>query len=77
MLNFGSSARALDAAIQGHGVAIVPTFMIEAEIHAGHLKQIWHPSAPSGEFLVLFWARHHERDTSLRQTVSWVSRNSG
>ncbi len=72
ILNFGSAALAVDAAIQGHGIAIAPTYMTEADIRAGRLKQIWQPSEPSGEFLFLSWSRHHARDLSLRQTLSWV-----
>ncbi|AJE46842.1 LysR substrate-binding domain-containing protein [Celeribacter indicus] len=72
LLNFDRSALALDAAVQGHGVAIAPTYMAEADLRAGRLVGIWRGPAPSADHLFLSWSRHHARETPLRQTVAWI-----
>lgn len=72
ILNFGSSALALDAAIKGHGIAIAPTFMIENDIQLGKLVKIWRSPLRSGENLYLSWAKKHSYEKPLRQTIRWV-----
>lgn len=72
VLNFGSSALALDAAIKKHGVAIAPTFMIESDVQLGRLVEIWRSPSPSGENLYLSWSRKHSGSKPLRQTVNWI-----
>lgn len=72
LLDFDRSALALDAAIQGHGVAIAPTYMIDSDVRAHRLVEIWHSPEPSGEYLFLAWAREAGRDRPLKQTVGWI-----
>ncbi|WP_172975839.1 LysR substrate-binding domain-containing protein [Sulfitobacter sp. THAF37] len=72
ILNFGSAALALDAAMQGHGIAIAPYHMTAADLADGKLVSVWHPATPSGEFLYLAWSRRHARDRPLRRTVEWI-----
>lgn len=72
LLNFGRSALALDAAIQGHGVAIAPTVIIEADVRAKRLAEIWHSPDATGEYLYLSWAKQHAREKPLKQTVDWI-----
>lgn len=72
ILNFGGSALALDAAIQGHGVAIAPTFMIEADVRAGRLVEIWRSPDASDEYFFLSWPRQHAREKPLGQVVEWI-----
>lgn len=72
ILNFGRSALALDAAIQGHGVAIAPSYMIDADIRAGRLVEIWRSPDPSGEYLFLSWPRQHALEKPLKQAVGWI-----
>ena len=71
-LNFGSSALALDAAVNGHGVAIAPHHMIEADLRAGRLVEIWSPAEPSGECLFLSWAKSQTGGRHLRRVVDWL-----
>lgn len=72
ILNFGRSALALEAAIQGHGVAIAPAHMIEADVRAMRLVEMWRsPEAPE-EYLFLSWPRYHAREKPLRQVVGWM-----
>lgn len=72
ILNFGSSALALDAAIQGHGVAIAPDFMIAADVAARRLVEIWRSPDASEEYLFLSWPKQHAREKPLRQIVAWI-----
>lgn len=72
VLNFDRSALALEAAIQGHGVAIAPTYLIENDLRAGRLVDIWHsPDAPDAH-LYMSWADTDSRDRALRDMVTWV-----
>jgi len=72
ILNFGRSALALDAAIQGHGVAIAPTFLIEADVSARRLVEIWRSPEASKEFLFLSWPKQHAHEKPLKRTVTWI-----
>ncbi len=69
--NFGRSALALDAAMNGHGVAIAPHHMIEADLRAKRLVQIWFPPAPSNEGLFMSWAKAQNGGKHLRRVVDW------
>lgn len=70
-LNFDRSALALDAAANGHGVAIAPTYMTEADVEAGRLVEIWIPTVPSGEHLYLSWPKEQGGGRHLRGVVDW------
>lgn len=72
LLNFDRSALALDAAINGHGVAIAPTYMIGEDLDTHRLVEVWRSPQASGEYLFMSWARRHARDKHLKQTVNWV-----
>jgi len=72
LLNFGSTALALDAAIDGHGVAIAPSFLVEHEIKIGRLTEIWAMPDASGEFMFMSWVKHDSDFKPLRQTVNWL-----
>ena len=71
-LNFDRSALALDAAAHGHGVAIAPSYMIEADVAAGRLVEIWFPSEPSGEHLFVSWSKGQDGGRHLRRIVDWM-----
>lgn len=72
ILNFGSSALALDAAINGHGIAIAPTYIIEKDIHAGRLTKVWNSPESSKEFLYVSWAKQNADEKPLRRTLNWI-----
>lgn len=72
ILNFGRSALALDAAIQGHGIAIAPTFLTSADVSVGRLVEIWHDTTPSGEQYFLHWAKQYASDNALMLTIDWL-----
>lgn len=72
LLNFDRSALALDAAIGGHGVAIAPTYMIEADLRSKRLVEVWNDPEPSGEQLFASWSRDHLGQRRIRQIVDWI-----
>ncbi|MGP6086400.1 LysR family transcriptional regulator [Antarctobacter jejuensis] len=71
-LNFDRSALALDAAANGHGVAIAPTIMTDADVTAGRLVEIWFPPDPSGEHLFLSWSKDQDSARHLRRIANWL-----
>lgn len=72
LLNFDRAALALDAAIGGHGVAIAPSYMVEHDILAGRLAEIWvDPEPPRGQLFVS-WSRDHAGQAQVRRIVDWV-----
>lgn len=72
LLNFDRSALALDAAIGGHGIAIAPTYMIENDVRAKRLVEIWVSPEPSGEQLFVSWSREHTRQKDVCRIVDWI-----
>lgn len=72
LLNFDRAALALDAAINGHGVTIAPTYMIEEDLAAGRLVEIWRSPDASGEYLFMSWAEQHGASRPVTQTVNWI-----
>lgn len=72
LLNFDRSALALDAAMSGHGVAIAPTYMIEEDVRAGRLVEIWFAPEPSGEHLFVSWPTELVGQRPLGRVVNWV-----
>lgn len=71
-LNFDRSALALDAARNGHGVAIAPRHLVETALETGELITLWRDPAPSEETLHLCWARAHAQERKLRRALDWV-----
>ena len=76
-LNFDRSALALDAAANGHGVAIAPHHIIEADLRTGRLVEVWVPPEPSGEHLFVSWSKEWGANGSIRRVVAWLLREFG
>ena len=72
LLNFDRSALALDAAINGHGIAIAPSYMIDAVLAEGRLVELWRNPESSGEYLFLSWVKQHRPSSPVNRTVSWI-----
>ncbi len=72
LLNFDRSALALEAAINGHGVAIAPTYMIDDDLAAERLVEIWRNPDTSGEYLFMSWAAQRTSRNPVIQTVNWI-----
>lgn len=73
LLNFDRSALALDAAIGGHGVAIAPTYMIENDLRARRLVEVWVDPDPSDVRLFASWSRDHDGQTRISKIVDWIA----
>lgn len=72
LLNFDRSALALEAAINGHGVAIAPTYLIADDLAAERLVEIWRNPDASGEYLFMSWMAQRMARNPVMQTVNWV-----
>ncbi len=72
LLNFDRSALALDAAIDGHGIAIAPSYMIDADLAKGRLVELWRDPESSGEYLFLSWAEQHRPSSPVNRIVNWI-----
>ncbi|OWU85885.1 hypothetical protein ATO6_03070 [Oceanicola sp. 22II-s10i] len=72
LLNFDRSALALDAAIGGHGVAIVPRYMVEADVAANRLTEVWVDPAPPQDQLFVSWSEDHTGQGTVRRIVDWL-----
>ncbi|PSM17372.1 LysR family transcriptional regulator [Nitratireductor sp. StC3] len=72
LLNFDRSALALEAAINGHGVAIAPTYLIADDLAAERLVEIWRNPESSGEYLFMSWVAQRTARNPVMQTVNWI-----
>ncbi|MEL6522448.1 MAG: LysR family transcriptional regulator [Pseudomonadota bacterium] len=71
--NFDRSALALDAAIQGHGVAMAPSYMIEGDLRAGRLVELWVDPDPPQQRLFVSWSAEHIRQHNVGRVVDWIT----
>ncbi|MXQ08102.1 LysR family transcriptional regulator [Alphaproteobacteria bacterium GH1-50] len=76
-LNVDRSALALDAAINGHGVAIAPAYMVEADIARGRLSEIWSDPEPPRQQLYLSWSREDLGHRTAGKVVDWIRAGFG
>lgn len=73
LLNFDRSALALDAAIEGHGIAIAPTYLAESDVNRKRLVEVWVDPAPATEFLFVSWSPEHVRQPYVQRVVEWIT----
>jgi LysR family glycine cleavage system transcriptional activator len=73
LLNFDRSALALDAAIGGHGVAIAPTYMVENDLLAKRLVEVWIDPKASDDGLYISWSKDHLGQTRINRIVDWIA----
>ncbi|UYO01020.1 MAG: LysR family transcriptional regulator [Devosia sp.] len=73
LLNFDRSALALDAAINGHGVAIAPDYFVADEVRSGRLVEVWRGPLSSGEYLFMSWATQDGAGGPVNRTIRWIS----
>lgn len=77
LLNFGRSALALDAAIEGHGVAIAPTYMVENDVNRKRLVEVWVSPEPPTEHIFVSWSQRHLRQPDVHRVVEWITSEFG
>lgn len=77
LLNFDRSALALDAAIEGHGVAIAPTYMVEGDVNRKRLVELWVSPEQPAEHLFVSWSHEHVRQPDVRRVVDWIAAEFG
>lgn len=73
LLNFDRSALALDAAIGGHGVAIAPTYMVEHDLRAKKLVEVWIDPEPAVEGIYISWSKDHLGQARIKRIVDWIA----
>lgn len=77
LLNFDRSALALDAAIEGHGVAIAPTYIVENDVKRQRLVEVWINPEPPTEHLFVSWSQEHVRQPDVHRVVKWITSEFG
>lgn len=73
LLNFDRSALALDAAIEGHGVAIAPHYIVENDVSRKRLVEVWVSPSPPTEQLFVSWSQEHVRQPVVLRVVDWIA----
>lgn len=73
LLNFDRAALALDAAIEGYGVAIAPTYIVEHDVLRRRLVEVWASPEPSTEQLFVSWSQEHVRQPDVHRVVDWIA----
>ena len=70
-LNFDRSALALDAAMQGHGLAIAPLYLVASDVAEGRLSVVWKDPEPAMNTLFVSWSRDHSGEGAVGRIVHW------
>lgn len=72
LIKFNHSALAIDAAVAGQGIALVPSLLVEAEIQQGKLVQIWaeQPSKEWGYYIVS--PRLNNQNFAIQEMIDWL-----
>lgn len=73
LLNFDRSALALDAAIEGHGIAIAPIYIVENDVSRKRLVEVWVSPEPPTEQLFVSWSHEHVRQPDVHRVVEWIA----
>lgn len=73
LLNFDRSALALDAAIEGHGIAIAPIYIVENDVSRKRLVEVWVSPEPPTEQLFVSWSQEHVRQPDVHRVVEWIA----
>lgn len=73
LLNFDRSALAVDAAIEGYGVAIAPTYIVESDVLRKRLVEVWVNPEPPTEQLFVSWSQAHVRQPNVHRVVEWIA----
>lgn len=73
LLNFDRSALALDAAIEGHGVAIAPTYIVENDVSRNRLVEVWFSPEQPTEHLYVSWSQDHVGQPHVHRVLDWIA----
>lgn len=78
MMKFNQTALAMDAAANGHGVALVPKLLIDAELAGGKLVQLWNDQRENQQGYYVLYPNTPEPNPSARSiVVDWLLSESG
>ncbi|KKL66995.1 hypothetical protein LCGC14_2139380, partial [marine sediment metagenome] len=73
LLNFDRSALALDAAIEGHGIAMAPAYLVEHDVMRKRLVEVWVSPSQPAEQLFVSWSQEHVKQPDVLRVVEWIA----
>ncbi len=77
MMQFNQTALAMDAAVSGRGVALVPGILLDAEIAGNDLVELWRDNGPSQGGYYIVYPKGRDRDPEGRAVIAWMRREIG
>lgn len=66
---FNQTALAIDAAVNGNGVALVPSVLVKNELNDGQLQVLWRDAGPATKFFYIVQSTTHQGDKPARDHV--------
>lgn len=73
LLNFDRSALAVDAAIEGYGVALAPAYIVKSDVLRKRLIEVWINPEPPTKQLFVSWSQEHVRQPDVHRVVEWIA----
>lgn len=74
-VSFGHFFMALQAALEGKGIAVLPEVLVERELASGRLRRLFHKAPSAGRYHLLFRDSGFE-SRKVRVFRQWLSRES-
>ncbi|UXX84642.1 LysR substrate-binding domain-containing protein [Roseovarius pelagicus] len=71
-LRLNQTALAIDAALSGQGVALVPRFLVARDLEAGHLVQVMSETMVGAQDFYLLAERNPRRDPAVEAVRQWM-----
>jgi len=72
MLHFNQTALAIDAAINGQGLALSPFMLVQNDIDKGNLVLLWQDESEQQEAYYLAYAKSNEKNTAREAVLQWI-----
>ncbi len=77
MMQFNQTALAMDAAVNGQGVALVPRILLDAEIARDDLIELWRDNGPSHGGYYIVFPKGRDSDPAGRAVIEWMRHEIG
>lgn len=75
---FNQTSLGIDAAINGQGIALVPSILVEQELVNGGLVEVWRDDQPVSTGYYLVYPKRHRNSPSRDAVIQWLlERRSG
>jgi len=76
-LSFSQTSLSIDAALNGHGIALASRFLVEKDLEAGRLLEVAGRSLGGRRDFHLLAPRSEHRSSAVRMVMDWLIRQSG